>query len=58
MSHASAVENALIEALGHRYANPQPEDRFPLDRAYADAMRGSERRTVTIPMSARFLPKR
>src|SRR5215468_3876596 len=39
-SHASAVENALIEALGHRYANPQPEDRRPLDRAYADAMRG------------------
>jgi hypothetical protein len=34
------VENALTEALGHRYANPQPEDRCPLDRAYADAMRG------------------
>jgi tetratricopeptide (TPR) repeat protein len=40
VSHASAVENALTEALGHRYANPQPEDRSPLDRAYADAMRG------------------
>src|SRR6201987_4448498 len=39
VSQASAVENALIEALGHRYANPQPEDRGPLDRAYADAMR-------------------
>src|SRR5246127_2112444 len=39
VSHASAVESALIEALGHRYANPQPEDRSPLDRAYADAMR-------------------
>ena len=39
VSHASVVENALIEALGHRYANPQPEDRRPLDRAYADAMR-------------------
>jgi tetratricopeptide (TPR) repeat protein len=36
---ASPVEQALIEALGHRYANPQPEDRGPLDRAYADAMR-------------------
>jgi tetratricopeptide (TPR) repeat protein len=36
---ASPVERALIEALGHRYANPQPEDRGPLDRAYADAMR-------------------
>jgi hypothetical protein len=33
------VERALIEALGHRYANPQPEDRKPLDQAYADAMR-------------------
>ena len=38
-THASAVERALIEALSHRYANPQPEDRGPLDRAYADAMR-------------------
>jgi tetratricopeptide (TPR) repeat protein len=36
---ASAVERALIEALSHRYANPQPEDRAPLDQAYADAMR-------------------
>ena len=36
---ASPVERALIEALSHRYANPQPEDRAPLDRAYADAMR-------------------
>src|SRR5260370_17441359 len=39
VAHASAVESALIQALGHRYANPQPEDRKPLDRAYADAMR-------------------
>jgi len=38
---ASAVEQALIEALSHRYANPQPEDRGPLDQAYADAMRTS-----------------
>jgi tetratricopeptide (TPR) repeat protein len=36
---ASPVERALIDALGKRYANPQPEDRSPLDRAYADAMR-------------------
>src|SRR3954468_24643826 len=36
---ASAVERALIEALSHRYANPQPEDRKPLDKAYAAAMR-------------------
>src|SRR5258707_11167091 len=38
-THASAVEQALIEALSHRYANRQPEDRAPLDQAYADAMR-------------------
>jgi tetratricopeptide (TPR) repeat protein len=38
-AHTSAVEQALIEALSHRYANPQPEDRGPLDQAYADAMR-------------------
>src|SRR5437764_8909289 len=36
---ASPVEKALIDALGKRYANPQPEDRSALDRAYADAMR-------------------
>jgi tetratricopeptide (TPR) repeat protein len=36
---ASQLEQDLIRALGSRYANPQPEDRAPLDRAYADAMR-------------------
>jgi tetratricopeptide (TPR) repeat protein len=36
---ASQVERDLIEALSHRYANPQPENRIPLDQAYADAMR-------------------
>jgi tetratricopeptide (TPR) repeat protein len=38
-AHASSVERALIDALAKRYANPQPEDRAPLDQAYADAMR-------------------
>jgi tetratricopeptide (TPR) repeat protein len=38
-AQTSAVERDLIEALSHRYANPQPEDRAPLDQAYADAMR-------------------
>jgi len=33
------VEQALIVALAARYANPQPDDRTGLDRAYADAMR-------------------
>ena len=37
--NASPVEQALIEALSHRYADPQPEDRAPLDQAYAGAMR-------------------
>jgi tetratricopeptide (TPR) repeat protein len=37
--HASPVERDLIEALSHRYADPQPQDRTPLDQAYADAMR-------------------
>ncbi|MEO8440351.1 MAG: hypothetical protein ABI540_09030 [Spartobacteria bacterium] len=36
---ASPLERELIEALSHRYANPQPEDRAPLDLSYADAMR-------------------
>src|SRR4249920_2695104 len=38
-ANVSPVERDLIEALGQRYANPQPEDRAPLDKAYADAMR-------------------
>jgi tetratricopeptide (TPR) repeat protein len=36
---AAPVEKALIDALSKRYANPQPEDRKPLDEAYAAAMR-------------------
>lgn len=32
------VERALIEAVSKRYAMPVPEDRKPLDLAYADAM--------------------
>ncbi len=38
-SNASEVERALIDALSKRYAYPQPEDRAPLDQAYADGMR-------------------
>jgi tetratricopeptide (TPR) repeat protein len=38
-AHTSAVEQALIGALTARYANPQPDDRGPLDQAYADAIR-------------------
>ncbi len=36
---ASEVERALIEALAPRYAEPPPDDRKPLDQAYAEAMR-------------------
>ena len=38
-AHASPVERDLIQALAARYAQPQPGDRGPLDRAYAEAMR-------------------
>jgi hypothetical protein len=33
-ANARPVERALIEALGKRYVQAQPEDRSPLDRAY------------------------
>lgn len=36
---ANEVENALIDALSVRYADPAPADRSALDLAYADAMR-------------------
>ena len=35
---ARPVDRALIHALQVRYADPAPQDRAPLDRAYADAM--------------------
>ena len=36
--HATPADRALIEALQARYADPAPEDRGPLDKAYAEAM--------------------
>lgn len=36
--NARPADRALIEALALRYADPAPEDRKPLDVAYADAM--------------------
>lgn len=39
LEHASPVERALVEALGKRYAESPPEDRHPLEEAYAAAMR-------------------
>lgn len=38
IEHASPVEAALIRAVAERYALPVPEDRTPLDEAYAAAM--------------------
>ncbi|MGD2109346.1 MAG: hypothetical protein PVI86_08125 [Phycisphaerae bacterium] len=38
IENATPVERDLIHALSHRYANPWPEDRTALDKAYADAM--------------------
>jgi hypothetical protein len=37
-AHARPADRALIAALQARYADPAPEDRAPLDAAYADAM--------------------
>lgn len=34
----SPVEQALVKAVSKRYSIPVPEDRKPLDQAYADAM--------------------
>jgi len=36
---ASLADQSLIASLSRRYADPQPEDRTPLDRDYAEAMR-------------------
>lgn len=41
---ASAPEQALIRALARRYQAKPPEDRTPLDQAYADAMADAARR--------------
>ena len=38
IDNASPVEEALIRAVAERYAMPVPEDRTPLDEAYAAAM--------------------
>lgn len=39
----TAAEQALVRAVATRYAWPAPEDRAPLDRAYADAMEAAWR---------------
>jgi hypothetical protein len=37
--NASPVEQALIDALSHRYSDDPKADRAPLNKAYADAMK-------------------
>jgi tetratricopeptide (TPR) repeat protein len=39
LAQASPLERMLIEALHHRYAQPSPPDRMPLNQAYAAVMR-------------------
>jgi tetratricopeptide (TPR) repeat protein len=43
-SRASTLERALIDALAERCVIDPPEDRVPLDRAYAEAMRALRER--------------
>lgn len=43
-AHASPVEQALIDALATRYADPPPADRAALDAAFVAAMREVRRR--------------
>ena len=38
LDNESPIERAMIMALSERYAWPAPDDRQPLDQAYADAM--------------------
>ena len=40
LSHATPLEQGLIKALAARYSWPAPDDRKPLDTAFAMAMRG------------------
>lgn len=43
-THATPLEQGLIEAIAKRYVADAPEDRSPLDLAYAEAMRNLEKR--------------
>ncbi|MDA7979572.1 MAG: hypothetical protein MPJ50_12470 [Pirellulales bacterium] len=38
LDNETPVEQALVHAVSRRYSWPAPEDRFPLDKDYADAM--------------------
>lgn len=51
-TRASETERDLIDALAMRYAAPAPEDRDPLNRAYADAMRRVYKKHADNPLVA------
>ena len=55
---ARPVDQALIQALQKRYADPAPEERKALDRSYADAMAGVAAQFPTMTMRQRCTPKR
>ena len=50
--NGTELEQALIEALQSRYAQDPPDDRSPLDRAYADAMADVAKRFPDDPNAA------
>lgn len=39
LKNATRLEQELIEAISHRHTTPVPDDRDPLNKAYAEAMR-------------------
>ncbi len=55
---ATPKEQALIDALSARYAKEPPEDRKPLDIAYAAAMKKCTTSMLPIRMSAHCMPNR
>jgi len=51
-SKSTPLERALIDAIDHRYTTPVPEERGPLNLAYADAMRKVYRQYSDDPLVA------
>jgi tetratricopeptide (TPR) repeat protein len=49
LDNESGVEVALVNAVSARYEYPAPEDRLPLDQAYADAMSSVYQEFATDP---------
>ena len=50
--HASPLERAIIDAAANRHATPVPEERQPLNQAYADALRDVYRQHPDDPLVA------